>query len=73
MARTIRRWLLAGVGTLSLAAAGAVPATSAAYQAAYPRVRPTVADYTQVTTSQTPPTQSQCASAGRRCFTPQAG
>jgi subtilase family serine protease len=72
MARTIRRWLLAGVGTLSLAAAGAVPATSAAHQATYPQVRPTVADYTQLTTSQTPPTQAQCASVGRRCFTPQA-
>ncbi|MGW0609089.1 S53 family peptidase [Streptomyces sp. NPDC002788] len=72
MARTIRRWLLAGVGTLSLAAAGAVPATSAAYQTIYPQVRPTVADYRQVTTGQTPPTQPQCASVGRRCFTPQA-
>ncbi|MFF8942966.1 hypothetical protein ACF1A5_11970 [Streptomyces sp. NPDC014864] len=72
MARTIRRWLLAGVGTLGLATAGAVPATSAAHQATYPQVRPTVADYTQLTNSQTPPTQSQCASVGRRCFTPQA-
>ncbi|MGW3175331.1 hypothetical protein [Streptomyces sp. NPDC001153] len=72
MARTIRRWLFAGVGTLSLAAAGAVPATSAAHQATYPHVRPTVAEYTQLTTSQSPPTQAQCASVGRRCFTPQA-
>ncbi|MFF3514533.1 hypothetical protein [Streptomyces sp. NPDC002573] len=71
MAHGIRRWLLAGVGTLGLAAAGAVPTSNAVHQASYPQVRPTVADYTQVTTSQTPPTQSQCTSVGRRCFTPQ--
>jgi subtilase family serine protease len=35
-------------------------------------VYPTVAEYTQLTTSTTPPTQAQCASAGRRCFSPQA-
>lgn len=70
MAHTVRRWLVAGVGTLTLAAAGTLsaPGTSAAY----PQVRPTVADYTQLTTSATPPTQAQCASAGRRCFAPQA-
>jgi subtilase family serine protease len=40
--------------------------------AAVVAVYPTVAEYTQLTTSTTPPTQAQCASAGRRCFTPQA-
>jgi subtilase family serine protease len=40
--------------------------------AAMVAVYPTVAEYTQLTTSATPPTQDQCASAGRRCFTPQA-
>ncbi len=35
-------------------------------------VYPTVAEYTQVTTSATPPTQAQCTSVGRRCFTPQS-
>ncbi|HEX6676554.1 MAG TPA: S53 family peptidase [Actinomycetes bacterium] len=37
-----------------------------------PLPHPVVSDYTQVSTSQTPPTQAQCASAGRRCFSPQA-
>jgi subtilase family serine protease len=73
MAHTVRRWLLAGAGAFALAAAGtlSVPggATSAA---AYPAVHPTVADYTQLNASETPPTQAQCASAGRRCFSPQA-
>jgi subtilase family serine protease len=35
-------------------------------------MHPTVADYEQLTTSETPPTQAQCASVKRRCFSPQA-
>jgi subtilase family serine protease len=35
-------------------------------------VQPTVSDYQLVTTSETPPTEAQCFSVGRRCFTPQA-
>lgn len=74
MTHTARRWLTAGAGTfgaLALAAAGTLAATPGAAAAAYPHVRPAVADFTQLTTSATPPTQAQCASAGRRCFTPQ--
>src|SRR5947208_2648182 len=37
-----------------------------------PLPHPLVTDYQQVSTSETPPTQAQCASAGRRCFSPQA-
>jgi subtilase family serine protease len=33
---------------------------------------PTVAEYFQMTSSTTPPTEAQCISAGRTCFTPQA-
>jgi subtilase family serine protease len=33
-------------------------------------IQPVVTDYVQLTASQTPPTMAQCASAGRRCFTP---
>ncbi|MEU7872619.1 S53 family peptidase [Dactylosporangium sp. NPDC049140] len=33
---------------------------------------PAVSEYVQVSASQTPPTQAQCASVGRRCFSPQA-
>ena len=71
MAHTVRRWLLAGASTLALAAAGS-SAPGGATPAAYPAPRPAVAGYTQLTTGQTPPSQAQCASAGRRCFGPQA-
>jgi subtilase family serine protease len=33
---------------------------------------PTVAEYFQMTSSTTPPTEAQCISVGRTCFTPQA-
>ena len=39
--------------------------------ASLPLPHPMVSDYTQLTTSTTPPTEAQCFSAGRRCFTPQ--
>ncbi|SOB88665.1 hypothetical protein SAMN06272789_6955 [Streptomyces sp. 1331.2] len=73
-APSIRRMLLTGVSTLALAASGAfaVPTVGSAVAAGYPVVHPAVADYTQVSTGTTPPTQAQCATAGRRCFTPQA-
>ncbi|NUP41390.1 MAG: hypothetical protein HOY76_31290 [Streptomyces sp.] len=71
MALTVRRWLTTGAGIFALAAAGTLAAPATA-QAAFPQVRPTVADYTQLTTSDTPPTQAQCASVNRTCFSPQA-
>jgi subtilase family serine protease len=37
-----------------------------------PLPQPTVSDYSFISGSTTPPTQAQCASAGRRCFSPQA-
>ncbi|WP_084701539.1 S53 family peptidase [Streptacidiphilus anmyonensis] len=82
-----RRLLAAVVGGLTLAAPGAALSASAAAftatagsaataagtsAAAYPQVRPTVAEYTQLTASNTPPTQDQCGSVGRRCFSPQS-
>ncbi|MGA5824343.1 S53 family peptidase [Kitasatospora sp. NPDC094028] len=62
------------MSSLALAASGAlaVPAAVNAAAADYPTVHPAVADYAQVSTGATPPTQAQCASAGRRCFGPQA-
>jgi subtilase family serine protease len=54
---------------MTLVGAFLSPVAGAAAAAA---VYPTVADYTQLTMSTTPPTQAQCASAGRRCFSPQA-
>ncbi len=35
-------------------------------------MHPTISDYAQISTSTTPPTEAQCVSVGRRCFTPQA-
>ena len=39
---------------------------------ALPMPRPTVSEFEQLSTSATPPTEAQCFSAGRRCFTPQS-
>jgi subtilase family serine protease len=68
MHRTRRR-LVSLAGMLTLAGAALSPATGTVAAIA---VYPTVADYVQLTTSTTPPTQAQCISAGRRCFSPQA-
>ena len=56
-------WLLAG----ALVSGGG---EAAAPQLPVPR--PLVSDYQQVSRSETPPTQAQCDSVGRRCFSPQA-
>src|SRR3954453_7978404 len=56
-------WLLA----LMLAHGGHAPA-----QGRLPIPQPSVRDYEQISASAIPPTQAQCASAGRRCFSPQA-
>lgn len=70
-----RQWrrLVACAGGLSLALATTL--ASAAVQqspAEAVAVHPTVADYTQVGTSETPPTNADCVSAGRTCFGPDA-
>src|SRR5438874_4586550 len=46
--------------------------SSAAVAAASVVMQPAVADYQQLSTSATPPTQAQCNSVNRRCFSPQA-
>src|SRR4051794_5073428 len=63
--------LAAGVAVAAFPAGtpGAVLAAGAAPAAL---LRPAVSDYQQVSFSETPPTQAQCASVGRRCFTPQS-
>ncbi|MEZ0064293.1 subtilase family serine protease [Streptacidiphilus sp. MAP12-20] len=72
-----RRLLAAVVGGLTLAVPSAAISATAAFSAAsttaaaaYPSLKPTVAEYTQLSTGTTPPTQAQCSSAGRRCFNP---
>ena len=47
-------------------------ASGARSPAPLPLPQPTVSDWQQLSTSTTPPTQAQCASVGRRCFSPQA-
>ena len=59
--------LSGGLGAFALAG----PAAPGG-KAALPLIHPTVSDYAQVSTSEVPPTQAQCNSVGRRCFSPQA-
>ena len=48
------------------------PSSGLAQVALTPVIHPAVAEWEQLTTSETPPTQAQCASVNRRCFSPQA-
>src|SRR6478672_6023255 len=64
--------LAAGIGAFTLACAFGVGASAPAASVAGGVIRPSVSDFAQVSTSETPPTQAQCASVGRRCFGPQA-
>ena len=66
-ARSLRR-LLAGVAGSVLA----LPGTAIVPAAAGILMHPTVSDFAQINSSTTPPTEAQCESVGRRCFTPQA-
>jgi subtilase family serine protease len=59
------------VSMIALAALALVPASRSAARAAS-AIHPTVSDYQFIASSETPPTQAQCASVGRRCFSPQA-
>ena len=72
MSRHMHRQVLGTAGVAAIAAAlGSVPVTGAAALAAtLPAVTPAVSDYVQVAASETPPTQAQCNSVGRRCFNP---
>lgn len=68
------RAVLAGCGlTLGLALAGAVaaPTHATAKPAAAPML-PSISDWQYLGSSATPPTEAQCNSVGRRCFTPAA-
>jgi subtilase family serine protease len=66
--RRVARFVTGSVATLGVALAG--PASAA--PAAVAVFHPTVAEYVQLTTSNTPPSQAQCASVQRTCFSPQA-
>jgi subtilase family serine protease len=60
--------LTVAVGAAVLAAL--VGGRASASQSALPAPHPTLSDYVQMTASETPPSQMQCNSVGRRCFNP---
>jgi subtilase family serine protease len=64
--------LTAALAVVALSTGVASSDTHAGGAGALPAPKPTVSDFQQITTSATPPTQEQCASVGRRCFSPQA-
>jgi len=70
--------MLAGLFALALALALALTAAAGPprHDGGQPLrgvlMHPTVSDFVQVSSSETPPTQAQCNSVGRRCFGPQA-
>ena len=72
MLRTRARQSGLALAALSLAALSLVGGAARGTAHAAPVFHPTVSDYAQLTSSTTPPTESQCESAGRRCFTPQS-
>jgi len=61
--------LLAALGLAALSASAVSPTAAVARGVV---MHPTVSDYVQVSASTTPPTEAQCFSVGRRCFTPQS-
>ena len=69
MRRTLLGAFIAGAA-VAAAALVAVASHGASAARALPLPHPTVSDYQQVGTSETPPTQAQCNSVGRRCFSP---
>jgi len=69
----LHRWPAVALIAIAMAILAAfAAATVSSAKTTYPALRPLVSDYVQMTHSTTPPTQAQCASAGRRCFAPQA-
>ena len=65
----------AGLGAAALAAAGLVALSVVGGKAtpgAMPAPHPTLLDYQFVSGSETPPTEAQCESVHRTCFSPQA-
>jgi subtilase family serine protease len=75
MNATPRRRLVMAVVALGAGVAAAIAALgggTGTHAAAGPVPKPTLSDYAQLSASTTPPTEAQCFSVGRRCFTPQS-
>jgi subtilase family serine protease len=79
MMQVRKRLAIAGaVAVLPLVASGGSVTGSASSAAGLahtvtahlPAVHPSVSDYVHLTSSETPPTETDCTDAGRRCFTP---
>src|SRR6266498_3956233 len=70
--RLSRRVTAGWIALALLLAAALIVARSAPAGARSPVLHPTVSDYVQMSSSETPPTEAQCESVGRTCFTPQA-
>jgi len=67
LTRRLGRFALAVLGSSVLALPGPTSVVAAGVV-----MHPTVSDYAQISTSTTPPSEAQCESVGRRCFTPQS-
>lgn len=65
-----RTFRLAPVTVLALAFTGLAPAATGVSAAALPLPVPLVSDYQYLKAGTTPPTQADCVSVNRRCFTP---
>ncbi|HEY3541983.1 MAG TPA: S53 family peptidase [Gaiellaceae bacterium] len=70
MTRTARKRLTLAAVALGAATAAVTVGMGRGHTAAAPVPHPIVSDYAQVSASTTPPTEAQCFSVGRRCFTP---
>jgi len=65
----MQRWRALGLAALAGTAISPVARRAAP---AYPLMHPASVEYEQISASATPPTEAQCFSVGRRCFTPQS-
>jgi subtilase family serine protease len=70
--RSAPQRVVAAVSTVGLVAWGFALSAGPTATAAPIVMRPTVAEYTQLNSSTAPPSEAQCESVGRTCFTPQA-
>ena len=70
MTGTAKKRLTLAAVALGAATAAVTVGMGRGHTAAAPVPHPIVSDYAQVSASTTPPTEAQCFSVGRRCFTP---
>ncbi|HWF25785.1 MAG TPA: S53 family peptidase [Solirubrobacteraceae bacterium] len=71
MSRKLKLGPLAAL-IVAATACASVTAVGGAAGGRLPALHPTVSNYAFISGSTTPPTEAQCESVGRRCFTPQA-